>query len=561
MSPAHQRAALWEAALAWDRDGRRARSLWPAATLDALRDVSSTSPLPDAFLAASRARARRRQLVMRFLLALLASATIAGLVSLSCATTNTARRAADARHEADALARQRAEGEAPLLLELARAAEARGAAGEGLVLAVAARVAARSTGAHLAETERALVERRGVRPRQPAAGIASNRATLTGHADLAFQEAGPGAVALIESVSGDERAVFAYATEALGGELEGGSVSPDGRLALLQTVDNANVRRLSLWEVAPTRMRWSRPPLPSHLDVSYAWGFDGRSVLLVGRDDGGDPMAWLALDLASGRPVRQANARYVGADPGEAGPVETPPTARRFLVSDTGGGPPRWAYANGALAAALTDADTLSAALSPDGRFAVTASVGGPARRWDASSGALLGEVPSAPVRAWFLGEGERFVTAPDLVVWESATGRRLHALVGAASAAGPLVRSADGRCAASWGPDDTLSTWSAADGASTGVFRFVASARNGPLRAAFDGASCDLLVAAGGRFEHRLVTPAALDPDAPRDVDAFAAWALRQTPLRVRRDTHAVVVDGPAPPDAAPSPWARAPR
>ncbi|MFO0606252.1 MAG: hypothetical protein U0324_23965 [Polyangiales bacterium] len=520
--------------------------------------MDSPSPLPDAFLAASRARARRRQLVMRILLALLASAVIAGLVSLSCATTKTARRAADARHEADALTRRRTEGEAPLLLELAREAETRGAASEALVLAIAARNVARSTGTHLAPTEQALAARRSVRPWQRAAGIASNRATSTGHADLAFREAGIGAVALIDSVSGDERAVFAYASERCSGELEGGSVSPDGRLVLLQTVDCDNARRLSLWEVAPTRMRWSRPPLPSHLDTSFAWGLDGRSVLLVGRDSGGDPMVWLALDLANGRPVRQANARYVGADPGEAGPIETPPSARRFLVSDTGGGPPRWAYANGTLAAALTDADTLSGMLSPDGRFAVTTSAGGSARRWDASSGALLGEVPSAPVRAWFLGEGERFVTTPDLAVWESATGGRLHALVGAGRAAGALVRSADGRCAASWGPDDTLSTWSVADGTSTGVFRFVASARNGPLRAAFEGGSCDLMVSAGGSLEHRLVTPATLDPDAPRDVDAFAAWALQRTPLRVRRDTHAVVDDSPAPPD---SPWARAPR
>lgn len=494
-------------------------------------------------------------------LALFRAAFVAIVVSLSC----TARRAVDARREADALTRQRAEGEAPLLLELAREAESHGAVSEALVLAIAARAVARSTGAHLAATEQALTARRSTRPWQRAAGIASHRASHTGHVGLAFQEAGVGAIALVEQESGDERAVFTFSSEACGSEQESGSVSPDGRLALLQMVDCDNARHLSLWEVAPTRTRWSRPPLPSHFEASFAWGLDGRSVLLVGRDSGGDPMAWLALDLASGRPIRQANARYVGVDPGEAGPIETPPTARRFLVSDTGRGPPRWAYANGALAAALTSDANLTTTLSSDGRFAITTSARGPARRWDAASGALLGEVPAAVTRAWFLGEGERFVTAPDLVVWESASGRRLHAL--AAPLPSPpdaLVRSADGRCVAAWAAERELATWNATDGISTGVYRFPERGRGLPARsftASFEDGSCDLRVAADGALQHRLVTPATLDPEAPRDVDAFAVWALQRTPLRVRRDTHAVVDDGPAPPAAAPSPWARAPR
>ncbi len=243
-----------------------------------------------------------------------------------------------------------------------------------------------------------------------------------------------------------------------------------------------------------------------------------------------------------------------------------PPAARRFLVSDTGRGPPRWAYANGALAAELIGNPNLTATLPPDGRFAITTSAHGPARRWDTASGDLLGEVPAAVTRAWFLGEGERFVTAPDLAVWDTASGRRLHALAAPLPSPPPdaLVRSADGRCVAAWATARELATWNATDGASTGVYRLSERGRGLPARAftaSFDGASCDLLVAADGALEHRLVTPATLDPEAPRDVDAFAMWALQRTPLRVRRDTHAVVVDGPAPPDAAPSPWARAPR
>lgn len=280
--------------------------------------------------------------------------------------------------------------------------------------------------------------------------------------------------------------------------LQSVSFSPDGRFALTGGGD----KTLKLWEMATGKaLRVFRGH--TGMVTSAVLSGDGRLALSGGWD--GVMKLW---DTATGKELRSFSepADYLASlEPrkGDAGLEDVLGVSRDKLISDV-------LTQSGDMDAALklpeapsgqpeTNYVVKAAALSPDGRFALSGGCGwlagecirGAVNLWDATTGKKLrvlhgigGGVHAAafsPDGRFALAAGcekpGKFCGAGVLKMWDVAAGKELRSFTGHKGAVLSAVFSPDGRFILSGGLDSRLRLWDAATGKMLRSF-------SGPVRA-----------------------------------------------------------------------------
>jgi hypothetical protein len=114
------------------------------------------------------------------------------------------------------------------------------------------------------------------------------------------------------------------------------------------------------------------------------------------------------------------------------------------------------------------DDEVMSATYAPDGERIITASLDGTARIWDARTGRQLETLSAHGARmlaAAYSHDGKRIVTASDdktTRIWDALSGDELAALPGHAGAVNSAVYSPDGSRIVTASADHTARVWSA---------------------------------------------------------------------------------------------------
>jgi WD40 repeat protein/serine/threonine protein kinase len=117
------------------------------------------------------------------------------------------------------------------------------------------------------------------------------------------------------------------------------------------------------------------------------------------------------------------------------------------------------------------DDRVLSAAYSPDGKMAVSASTDKTLIIWDVATGKALQRLQGHKDWVWhavFSADGKYVLSASQdktLMIWDAATGQALHTLEGHTDAVRAAAFSPDGKMALSGGQDGALILWDVATG------------------------------------------------------------------------------------------------